>query len=174
MVPLWVYQDDVRDAIVAAKHASHTALADAIGRVLGDRVAQAIEDEDISPVQAVTYVPSHLYRRWQRGGVGARVIADAVAGKLGKKAHGLIRANRATRKQAWLTDLERIENVRDAYSAKRGYALAKTPRIANQHVLLVDDVLTTGATANEVAKVLRGCGADRVTLAVVARAVRRH
>ncbi len=45
------------------------------------------------------------------------------------------------------------------------------PRIADRHILVVDDVLTTGATANEVAGVLKDAGASRVTVAVVARAV---
>ncbi len=83
-----------------------------------------------------------------------------------------MRTTRRIDKQAWLDDAQRLENVRDAFSLKNSYALLRSPRIANRHILVVDDVLTTGATANEVARVLRDDGARRVSLAVVARAVR--
>jgi predicted amidophosphoribosyltransferase len=85
----------------------------------------------------------------------------------------LLRTRRRIAKQAWLDDRSRVENVRDAFSLKKSYALFRSPEIAGRHILVIDDVLTTGATANEVARVLRdGGGAQRVSLAVVARAVR--
>jgi predicted amidophosphoribosyltransferase len=55
---------------------------------------------------------------------------------------------------------------------KKSYAFSSPFAIADRHVLLVDDVFTTGATANEVTRTLRDGGAARVTLAVVARALR--
>ena len=166
---LWSYQDRVCEAVVAAKYAHQTPLGDALGRRLGGRV-EAIFAGDLPDF--VTFVPSHVTRQFIRGGNGNVAIANAVASTIGRPCRKLMRTTRRIDKQAWLDDAQRLENVRDAFSLKNSYALFRSPRIANRHILVVDDVLTTGATANEVARVLRDDGARRVSLAVVARAVR--
>jgi len=166
---LWSYQDRVCEAVVAAKYAHQTPLGDALGRRLGRRV-EAIFAGDLPDF--VTFVPSHVTRQLTRGGNGNLAIANAVARSVGRPCRLLMRTIRRIAKQAWLDDAQRLENVRDAFSLKKSYALARPPGIANRHILVVDDVLTTGATANEVARVLRDAGARRVSLAVVARAVR--
>ena len=120
----------------------------------------------------VTYVPSCLTRRVARGGNGASLIASAVAHRIGRPCRSLLRTTRSIAKQAWLDDDQRQQNVQGAFALKRSYAFPRMPQPHDRHILVVDDVLTTGATANEVARVLRGGGARRVTLAVVARAVR--
>jgi predicted amidophosphoribosyltransferase len=185
VVAKWTYQGRVCDAIVAAKHASHAALGSALGRQLGERV---LAETATDPPDQITYVPSHFLRQWSRGGRSGNVaIAEAVnecvrqaIPKVALKPR--LRATRRIKKQAWLGDVERRKNVSGAFAAKKGYAWPEKLRnlgatqaspfdIKNQHILVIDDVLTTGATANEVAKVLREAGARRVTLAVVARAV---
>ena len=169
VVALWAYQDRVCDAVVAAKFPKHAALGDAMGRRLGAVVLEGFAD---GIPEVVTYVPSHLTRRVSRGGNGTAVIAAAVAQSIGRPCRALLRTTRAIAKQAWLDDNERRENVHDAFSVKRSYAFPRTPEPPNRHVLVIDDVLTTGATANEVARVLHGSGVRRVSLAVVARAIR--
>jgi predicted amidophosphoribosyltransferase len=82
-----------------------------------------------------------------------------------------LKATRAISKQAWLDDEARLANVRGAFAVRRRYALFRPPVLPPQHVLIVDDVLTTGATSNEVARVLRESGVEKVSLAVVARAI---
>jgi ComF family protein len=166
---LWIYQGRVCEAVVAAKYSHQAALADALGRRLADRV-EPLLGGDLP--DWVTHVPSHVTRQLQRGGNGAQVLAQAVARRIQRPCGPLLRTKRRIAKQAWLGDAERVENVRDAFSLRNRYALPRTPRIAGRHILVVDDVLTTGATANEVARVLREGGARRVSLAVVARAVR--
>jgi predicted amidophosphoribosyltransferase len=64
-----------------------------------------------------------------------------------------------------LTPPQRWENVRRAFSVRGGYHLKEA------HVLLVDDILTTGATCSEAARTLRKAGASRVTVVVAARAI---
>ncbi len=169
VVALWAYQDRVCDAIVAAKFASQAPLGDALGRRLGVLVADKMAG-DLPDI--VTYVPSHITRQFRRGGNGNQVIASAVGRAIGRSCRVFLRTTRRISKQAWLSDAERVENVRGAFSLKRSYAFTGSPEIAQRHVLVVDDVLTTGATGNEVARVLRDRGADRVSLAVVARAIR--
>ena len=185
VVAKWTYQGRVCDAIVAAKHSGHAALGNALGRQLGERV---LLDTAMDPPDLITYVPSHFLRQWSRGGRSGNVaIAEAVSESLRRTMPTIalkprLRATRRIKKQAWLGDVERRKNVSGAFAAKKGYAwprkllnLGATNAgpfdIKDQHILVIDDVLTTGATANEVAKVLREAGARRVTLAVVARAV---
>jgi predicted amidophosphoribosyltransferase len=80
----------------------------------------------------------------------------------------LLRRRRRTVPQAELTPPQRWENVRGAFRASRSSWLGC--RFAGARVLLVDDILTTGATASESARVLRRAGAAFVAVAVVARA----
>lgn len=169
VVVMWSYQDRVCDAIVAAKFARHGTLADAMGRRLGQRV---LSDRTAEMPDLVTPIPSHWTRRMTRGGNGVASLASTVANVLDRPCRSLLIANRRIKKQAWLSDTDRRANVHGAFSVKKSYASPRAPRIANRHILVVDDVLTTGATANEIATTLKSAGAQRVTLAVVARAIR--
>jgi predicted amidophosphoribosyltransferase len=170
ILPLWIYEHRVRDAVVAAKYAHQTALGDALGRRLGKHVRTRLMGN--VHFDLVTYIPSHFTRQFARGGNGNQIIAQAVARMLATPCRMPLRITRRIRKQAWLGDQARIKNVSGAFSLKKGYALNRSEAIAGKCILLVDDVLTTGATANEVARVLLAAGARTVSLAVVARAIR--
>ncbi len=169
VVALWHYHGLVCDAVVAAKYVSQSPLADALGRRLGVVLAEQLSKDRPT---LVTYVPSYFTRQWVRGGVGVRTIANAVASTLGIPSPSLLRTARQIAKQAWLDDQERLHNVLDAFQIRRRFGVLRSPDLSNQHILLVDDVFTTGATSNEVAKVLRQAGARKVTIGVVARTVR--
>ena len=78
-------------------------------------------------------------------------------------ASDLLRCCRKTRKQGMLLPDQRRRNVRDAFSVSAGYDIKDTC------LLLIDDVMTTGATGNELSRILRRAGAKRVSVAVVAR-----
>jgi predicted amidophosphoribosyltransferase len=181
---LWMYRDQVCDAIVAAKYAYNTPLADALGQQLGRRLSDALENEELGNDKLeddilgndrpseVTFVPSHLFRQISRGGIGTQAIAEAVASQLKIPLTRRLKAVRPIAKQAWLDDDVRKENVHGAFAARKSYALGGSPDLDDRHILVVDDVLTTGATAGEVARVLKDAGAARVTIAVVSRAVR--
>lgn len=166
---MWLYEDRVRDAIIAAKYPSHSALGEVLGQRLGQQIVSrpGYERPDF-----VTYTPSHLHRQLARGGNGVEVIATAVSRVLGCSCISIVRLNRPVLKQAWLDNEQRQQNVRGAFRVKKSYAWFPGGRVAGRHVLLVDDVLTTGATAGELGDLLGGAGARRVSLAVVARAVR--
>ena len=173
VTPLWSYQDRVCEAIVAAKYGHQSPLGWALGRRLGDQIALVTADTMIADL--VTFVPSHFTRHLVRGGNGNRAIADGVCSSLRAKnpairCRSLLTMRRRIKKQAWLQGEQRRENVKGAFAIKKSYGLSKS--LVNRHILLVDDVLTTGATANEVTQVLLASGAEKVTLAVVARAIR--
>ncbi|QEF96942.1 DNA utilization protein GntX [Stieleria maiorica] len=154
------------------------------GPVLGDPVSSrhdapsGDQQTALPPGDApdlVTAVPSHLWRRIQRGAGGSRVLARTVAGVLRRDWPRLVHRNllattRKTKKQAWLGEKERRRNVEGAFCVSRPLWPGGRPSIAGRHILLIDDVMTTGATAAENAKVLKQAGARRVTVAVVARA----
>lgn len=182
-IALWSYDGLVRSAVVAAKYGSQISLADALARRLARRIREVIEPPSDAPSEAgtdipdlITSVPSHLWRRIQRGAGGSRVLARSVTRALGRAwpdvAYAdLLATTRKINKQAWLGEKERIANVSGAFCASRTpWRPWRRRSLAGQHVLLIDDVMTTGATAGENAMVLKQAGARRVTVAVVARA----
>lgn len=108
--------------------------------------------------------PMHWIRRLERGTNPPEVLTETMAQALSVPALiDLLRCRRTTRKQGTLLPDQRRRNVRHAFSVSAGYD------ITGAHVLLVDDVMTTGATADELSRVLRQAGAGRVSVAVVAR-----
>jgi predicted amidophosphoribosyltransferase len=111
--------------------------------------------------EVVTWVPSHWRRSLLRGRDHAQVIAARLAGELSLGLEGLLRRVRNTPPQVRLSRTARIENVRGAFEPSCA--------LAGETVLLVDDVTTTGATANEAARQLLSAGAGHVQLAVLAK-----
>lgn len=141
-----------------------------VAGVLGQKLAQAIPK--LGPMaDSVLVVPVPLYRskRRDRGFNQAELIARAAlkdcAGRWELRADVLERT-RPTVSQIGLTRAERMENVRDAFQVRH------LNRVAGREALLVDDVLTTGTTASECARVLRNAGAAKVWVATVARTLK--
>ena len=167
--PLWLHEDRVRDAVLTAKQAHQTALAATLGRRLATRVLEL--EEAPARFDFVTYVPSHITRQLVRGGNGNQILAAEVGKTLGVPCRNPLKITRRIAKQAWLGDQARIQNVRGAFSVKKSYAWGRCGKLAGSRVLLVDDVMTTGATANEISRILLAAGVKTVHLAVVARAV---
>lgn len=165
-----VYQGAMAEAVIAAKSPRNAALASQLGRWLS--LQTPLPDLDPRP-DFVTWVPAHILRKMQRKGTpGVELMAQQVAQRLKIPSLALLRTIRYVQKQALLDDKSRLLNVRGAFALKKSYAWRGLPNLRDRHILLVDDVLTTGATASEIAKVLRHAGASQVTLAVLARAVR--
>lgn len=112
-------------------------------------------------------MPMHWMRRWQRGFNQAELLAQ----DLGRRTHLPVRnaASRVhhRRAQAGLTNSKRRLNVAGAFSVKH------PSWIAGRRVLLLDDVMTTGATASACARVLKRAGAAHVSLLTVGRVDRR-
>ena len=93
----------------------------------------------------------------------AEVLAAVVASALKRPLRRWIRKIKSTKPQATLPLEKRIENPKGAF------ALRKRAAVRGRCVLLVDDILTTGGTANECARVLLDAGASEVNLAVLGR-----
>lgn len=117
-------------------------------------------------VDLVAAVPLHARRRRQRGYNQSALLTRALARRAGLRVcNRLLRRERDTGTQTQLTAAARLLNVRGAFSVPH-------PRLAaGRTVLLVDDVMTTGATLDECARALRAAGAKRVLALSVARGV---
>lgn len=112
-------------------------------------------------------VPTTRTRRRRRGYNQAAVLAEAVGGILGRPVVRALHRRPGARSQVALQPLERGHNVLRAFEA-RGEG---SRRIRGRHVLLVDDVLTTGATAGAASRTLGAAGATGVSLLTFARAM---
>jgi ComF family protein len=157
------YAGQLRDLVLRMKHTQGQALSLAMGRLI---VALCREQLEALQADMVVPVPMHWRRRLARGTNSAAVLAEALAPQIrAPLAARLLRRLRNTPPQSSLTPPQRWENVRRVFAVRRGYHLA------NAHVVLVDDILTTGATCSEAARCLRKAGVGRVTVVVVARAV---
>jgi ComF family protein len=158
-----LYVGRLRELLLSMKQAEGDPLSLAMGKLVwshcGDRLKAA-------QPHVVVPIPLHWRRRLIHRTNSAALVAEVLAEKLQiPLAAGLLRRRRHTVRQFDLTPSQRWENVRHAFSIRSGYHLNEA------HVLLVDDILTTGATCSEAARALRKAGAERVTTAVVARAI---
>ena len=104
----------------------------------------------------VASVPMHRFRRYLRGMNHAELLAKAVAAELGLPWADVLTRVRYTRQQARLSGEARRRNLRNAFRAEKG--------VYGKSVLLVDDVYTTGSTAEECTAALLEAGATRVFL----------
>ena len=117
--------------------------------------------------EVVVPMPLHWRRRWQRGFNQAELLARRTARRAGIPMVNAVRRTRATATQAGLSNARRRENVAGAFRVKKPRA------VAGRRVLLIDDVMTTGATASACALALKRAGATSVALLTLARVDRR-
>ena len=132
---------------------------------LGGLLAQVrMESLSTRRPDVVVPVPLHWWRRLGRGYNQSETVARTLAESLGLPCRPtwLVRT-RPTSSQVAQSAAARWENVRGAFRARRGVT------VRDARILLVDDVLTTGATADAAATALRQAGAAQVVVAVLAR-----
>ncbi len=119
----------------------------------------------ISEANVIAPVPLHRWRLWSRRYNQAALLAGAIGALAGVKTHtDLLKRLRNTRSQVGLGEGQRSRNVKGAFSVPE----TRVSDILGQRILLVDDVLTSGATANECARELKRAGAIHVDVLVFA------
>jgi ComF family protein len=155
------YQDTLRKLIHLFKYGRIRPLARPLGALLGASIPSGETFDAIVPM------PLHWWRRWRRGFNQSELLAQEIARRCGVAVVEAVRRKRPTAPQAGLSNSGRRENVAGAFEVRR------PERVRGLRVALVDDVLTTGATANACAAALKRAGAKRVTLLVLARVDRR-
>ncbi|TMK69291.1 MAG: ComF family protein [Actinobacteria bacterium] len=150
------YDDPVRRIVAAWKERGLRRLAPWAAGIVVDVVARP-------EAGVLTFVPPDRDRRLKRGHHAAEGLARELAREWGLPAEPLLARTRPSRRQRGLDQGARRRNVRGAFAAS-----GRVP----PSVVLVDDVYTTGATANAAASALRRAGARRVEVVTFARAIR--
>ena len=159
------YEGALRELIHLYKYGGMKPLA----KPLGEYLSRALPlDEGFD---AVVPMPLHWRRRFERGFNQAALIASQVARRRKIPVLHAVRRVRATRTQTGLTNAKRRDNVSGAFRVGRRAGRGRS--LEGLRILLVDDVMTTGATASACGSVLKKAGAKSVTLLTLARVDRR-
>lgn len=155
------YRGAVVESVHRYKFPGNPSYADAYGLLL----AQCVRDHLDEPFDLVTWAPLSKKRRKKRGFDQGQLLAWAVARELDVPLKGTLVKTRHTPPQSGLDQAgERRANVLGAY------CLAEGTQLAGLRVLLVDDVVTSGATLGECARLLKQAGAAQVCCAALAQA----
>jgi ComF family protein len=147
------FNDTARELVHHLKYAERVSLAQPMGRML----ERTIKDHDFSAAVVVP-VPLHRKRQRERGFNQAQLIAKALALPVDTS---IVRRCKNTVTQTGLSRSERSKNLAGAFEVDRD--------VKGQTILVIDDVLTTGATMNEIARALKKAGAQRVEVVTFAR-----
>ena len=159
--PLY-YHGSVKDSLHRYKFGGATAYAD----IYSEFIVKCIDENQIS-CDSITWVPLSRRRLRKRGYDQAELLAKLIAKHLGQRPVRLLKKLRDTPPQSQTGSAEkRRANIAGAYACLR------PERVQGKRILLVDDIVTTGATLSEAAKVLKKAGAKEVICATLARSLR--
>lgn len=163
------YDEGMRDLVHLLKYDRVRPAAGLLGRMLAEVIADLSKDFAEDPV--VIPVPLHASKLRQRGFNQSELIARAAlklhpAGLDVKPNVSALIRRRNTESQTGMTPAQRRENVRGSF------VVAHPADVKGRDVLVVDDVMTTGTTVSECARVLRRAGAERIFVATVARVLK--
>jgi ComF family protein len=152
------YDEVARKLVHALKYGDRLDLAPTMGRWMARAGRELIAD-----AEALLPVPLHWRRQWARRFNQSAVLAHIIAETSGRSvAHGALKRVKATPQQVGLDKSERAHNVQGAF---------RVPAVVGRKLLLVDDVLTSGATVDACARALLRAGAAGVDVLVFARVV---
>ena len=157
------YEGTMREAIHLFKYGKRLDMGGHLGGLM---VNCFPPDWDLSTIDLVLPIPLHLRRRWERGFNQSVILATGLARFLGVKLETrLLSRSRATLPQSDLSPSEKFTNLKGAFSVRR------PDKIEGRGILLIDDIYTSGATAQEATKTLLKAGAERVFVYTLARSV---
>lgn len=162
---VWYYKDDVRQSLLRYKFARYRSYVPCYGQLLAMKLQTArFEDFDI-----LTWVPVSRLRRMKRGFDQVELLAKETARQLGIEAVPCLKKIRHTPPQSGLKSAaQRRANVLGAYT------VLSPETVRDKRVLLLDDIITTGATVSECARMLTLAGAREVRCAAMAVAPHEH
>ena len=156
---VWYYEGNVRRSLLRYKFYNARSYAAGYGRLL----AMKLEANTPEGFDCLTWVPVSSLRKLSRGYDQVELLAAAVGRELGTVPVPLLKKVRHNRPQSGIADAAaRRANVLGAYRVTDPAA------VAGKRILLLDDILTTGATASEAARVLKTAGAKEIYCAAVA------
>ncbi len=157
---IWYYEHDVRRSILDYKFNGKRHYADCYGRLL----AMQLEKQEVQ-YDLITWIPISLKRLRRRGFDQVELLAKALGRELQTEPVATLFKCRDNSPQSHITGrAQRRANVLGAYQ------VLEPEKLKGRRILLLDDIITTGATAGECARVLLTAGAAEVNLAVIAAA----
>ena len=157
---VWYYKGNVRTSIKRYKFWNARGYADFYGRMLALKLQTW---EHTKQIDLITWTPISWLRRIQRGYDQSYLIAKVLCRELGTKpVSTMIRLRHSKPLSSLPGDSRRRDVIRNAYTC------VNKRRFAGKNVLVIDDILTTGATASEVGRTLKAAGAAKVYFATVA------
>jgi ComF family protein len=160
-----VYSGPMRHAVHRLKYGGAENLGEPLGAFLANRLVADGLLPDAGRIQGVVAVPMHTGRERRRGYNQARLIAAPVAAMLGVP---LVDARAVTRTRKTAAQVGLSPDARRRNLDAGAFAVGEPAAVAGRHLLLVDDVFTTGTTASACAAALRAAGAASVTAATLA------
>lgn len=156
------YDDFSRQLILPFKHSDHIELTTLLTNLLYQAGGDLFEEADI-----LIPVPLHRFRLMKRKYNQSALLAKALSDRIKKPfATGVLLRVKHTQSQGHMKKAERKQNVSKAFQVKNAL------KIVGKHVLLIDDVMTSGATLNECAKALKKAGANKVSYLTLARVLK--
>ena len=155
------YAGSLREAVLRAKRPTGDDVAAALAKLIVRKHGEQLVSWGVG---RVVPVPMHWLRRSIRGTSAAEELSRRIASLLGLPYSRALRRHRATRMQNELPIADRPLNVQGAFRGRL--------RLSGERILLVDDVMTTGATLSACCRALLDAGAETVDVAVVAKADR--
>ena len=158
---VWYYEGDIRRSLLRYKFYGRRSYAASYGRLLAMELLKEFPDG----FDVLTWIPVSPLRRLRRGYDQVELIAKAVGAELGIQPQATLKKIRSNPPQARITgEAQRKANVLGVY------AVRQDADVAGKTLVLLDDILTTGATMGEAARMLRLAGAEQVHGAAVAAA----
>ncbi len=158
------YQGQLQNLVIRMKNQHDEPLTIQLGNLLANQLVGA---NFVDNIDLITAVPTHWWRRFKRGFQAAEMLAETIARAVNLEFNpAILKCQRSTKKQGLLANTLREKNVQNAFSVNRPLL------IQGKNVLLIDDVMTTGATANEISRILIRSGVQKVYVGVIARGAR--
>ena len=156
---VWYYKDDVRQSLLRYKFGRQRAYAQSYSRLLAQKLRQTGMDK----ADALVWVPISRLRKWRRGFDQVELLAQNLSRELDIPALPVLKKVRHTPPQSRLKyAAQRRANVLGAY------AVTDPQTVRGKRLLLLDDILTTGATVTECARVLTQAGPVQILCATMA------
>ena len=160
---VWYYEDSVRDSLLRYKFGGKRSYAKAYGRVLAMKLLQEYPEG----FDLLTWVPISRQRKFKRGYDQVELLAQVVSEELGIPCVPLLKKVRHNKPQSGIVgDAQRRANVLGAYR------VTEPELVKDKKILLLDDIITTGATVSECARMLLTAGAKEIHCGAVA--IARH
>ena len=161
VVSPFLYQAPLDTLINNFKHKGDRCAGKALGEIFAQAVYRHYQRQHLPMPQRLVAVPLHWRRHWRRGFNQAALLCDELSGALNIPIFVHIKRTDSRPAQQHLSRDQRLMNLTDGFKVTRP--------LKGGSIAIVDDVMTSGATANTLAKLLKTAGADKVSIWALAR-----